>query len=389
MTSARTVAHERIRAATLAVGTEITDGQIVDRNSGWISALLSEAGLLVVEHRSVADDREDIRRALRELAERSDFLFVTGGLGPTSDDFTRELIAEVFARPLEFDPGSWEHVSRQLLSRGLVVREIQRQQCFFPRGSRIFTNSAGTANAFAFEAELNGKTIQVYALPGPPVEIAAVWKDHVATEIERVAPPESRERLAIFRVLGRGESQVAEVVEGVVQGSGLRVGYRAHAPYVEVKIWYAPSEELGARPILLSIEDQLRPWLVNRDQEDVVDGLFDWLDRSSAHLQIVDAATNGILHERLAPSLRQRKVSLSVTTCFDGRFSAGENGYRISLAADEAANLWRIGVRTPEGHETILEERPVFNYKVRSERARKFITERLFLAVLPLLNQAK
>jgi len=94
----------RLRAATLAVGTEVVDGQITDRNSGWISQMVSEAGVQVIEHRAVADDRQDISRALKELSERADLLFVTGGLGPTSDDFTRELISEVFNKPLEFDP---------------------------------------------------------------------------------------------------------------------------------------------------------------------------------------------------------------------------------------------------------------------------------------------
>lgn len=387
----------RPRAATLAVGTEVTDGQIVDHNSAWISANLVDAGLDVIEHRAVADDRPAIERAIRELTERVDYLFITGGLGPTSDDFTRDLISQVFGKPLEFDEGSWEHVSRQLLSRGVVVREIQRQQCYFPRGARVLTNSAGTANAFTFDTVFDDKPIRVYALPGPPAEIAAVWKDHIAAEVECITPREAREELKILRLIGRGESQVAEVAEEILKDKGLRVGYRAHMPYVEVKLWFTKAEEPQARECLAKMEEAFKPWIVNRDDEDVTDALVNWLVRGQNRMKIVDATTGGLVHERLSARLRGQKVQLSVETRFDGAlpmFTAAplqaggpEKAVQVRLVTDEAAGLWRIGIRSLSGQETVLEEKPVFNYKISSERARKFITERLFMAVLPFLKQ--
>lgn len=384
----------RPKAATLAVGTEVTDGQIVDHNSAWISARLVDAGLQVIEHRAVADDRPAIEHALKELNQKVDLLFVTGGLGPTSDDFTRDLIAEVFGKPLEFDAASWEHVSRQLLSRGVVVREIQRQQCFFPRGARVLTNQAGTANAFTFDTAVAGKTLRVYAMPGPPSEIAAVWKDHIAAEIADLTPAKAREQLKILRFMGRGESQIAEVVEEIIKDSGLRVGYRAHLPYVEVKLWFTQAESSRALDCLAKIEEALKTWLVNRDQEDVTDPLIDWLVRGKNRVKIIDAATAGVLHERLSAKLRSQKAALAIETRYDGQlptFQAGgpEKALLVRLLADESAGLWRIGVRTVAGQETVLEEKPVFNYKVSSERARKYITERLFLVLSPFLKSEK
>jgi nicotinamide-nucleotide amidase len=169
--------NRRARAATLAVGTEITDGQIVDRNSAWISKKLTDAGVDVVEHRAVADDRAEIERALRELSERVDVLFVTGGLGPTSDDFTREILAKFCGRELEFDDGSWKHIEQRFATRGLPAKPIQRQQCFYPKGSRVLKNNAGTANAFSFDHTEGARGVRVYAMPGPPVEIATVWDE--------------------------------------------------------------------------------------------------------------------------------------------------------------------------------------------------------------------
>src|SRR5438445_499366 len=99
---------------------------------------------------------------------------------------------------------------------------------------------AGTANAFTFTQVPRPR---VFALPGPPGEIAAVWEAHLAAEIDRIVPFESREVLRVLRFIGRGESQIAETVEEIVKGSGLKIGYRAHLPYVEVKVWYRRRDE--------------------------------------------------------------------------------------------------------------------------------------------------
>ena len=121
----------RINVATLAVGTEVTDGQIVDRNSAMLSQLVIDLGFSVIEHRAVPDDRPLILDALNELGSKVDIIFVTGGLGPTSDDFTRELIADYVSQKLIFNEESWQHVVTTLKSRGVAAREIQKQQCYF------------------------------------------------------------------------------------------------------------------------------------------------------------------------------------------------------------------------------------------------------------------
>lgn len=392
MMAEATEENPRVLAATLAVGTEITDGQIVDRNSAWISDRLVRAGLEVVEHRAVADDRGAIERALGELASRVDYLFVTGGLGPTSDDFTRELIAKAFSKQLEFDPASWEHLSQLLLSRGVTVREIQRQQCFFPQGARVLTNPAGTANAFCLETAINGKTLRLFALPGPPGEIAAVWQAHLAAEIEMVIPVEQRERLAILRFLGRGESQIAEVVEEIIKGRGLRVGYRASQPYVEVKLWFRQPQSEVARAAISEIESALKAWLVGRDGRDLADDFLNWLAQSRERIKIIDAATGGLLHARLSEQIhaRSQATDLAIETVFGEKADLPQNFSQalslVFLITDARANVWRILFRSPKGHETVIEERPVFNYKVVSDRGRKYITERFFLRCLDLFS---
>ena len=373
-------------AATLAVGTEVTEGQIIDRNSAWISHKLVEAGVRVIEHRAVADDHIEIDRALRDLSSRVDLLFVTGGLGPTSDDFTRDVLAKTFSLPLEYHELSWQQIVEKLAARGIQTREIQKQQCYFPKGSRVLSNPAGTANGFSFEAPTDARSVRVYALPGPPSEIAAIWEEGLASEIQTFTPESEREKLVIFRCLGRGESDVAELTEEAIKGSGLKVGYRAHMPYVEVKLWYRAGDRAKIEIYLSRVESALSTWIVNRDDEDLADGFLDLVLRGQ-EIHVRDYATGGLFQERLSQRLRERKLvdrvlPLTIETHHspipDARIpDLARPGVRlITILPDEAKNLWRILVKNGDLAESELAVLPAYNYKISSERGRKFLVEK-------------
>jgi nicotinamide-nucleotide amidase len=385
-------------AATLAVGTEITDGQIIDRNSAWISQKLVREGVGVIEHRAVADDRVEIARALGELSAKVDLLFVTGGLGPTSDDFTRDLLAEVFGRPLEFHPASWQQVQDKLTARGVQVREIQRQQCFFPQGARVLDNPLGTANGFYFDAvgEPGAHAVRVIALPGPPAEIAAIWEQGLASELSALVPEREREQLMIYRCLGRGESEIAEIAEKIVGGSGVRVGYRAHVPYVEVKLW-AKADDHSAQAVLSQVRQALQPWIVNENDEDASDKLLAHC-LSGGSVRIFDFATSGLLQERLGSMIRERKlaergIDLVIETVFSGASEAGDSARAairskakessesvfIALLPDHVAQSWWLYFREADAQEREIELKPNFNLKIQTERAKRFVTEKTLL----------
>jgi molybdenum cofactor synthesis domain-containing protein len=383
----------RPRAATLAVGTEVTDGQILDRNSAWISERIAKVGFEVIEHRAVPDDRVRMADALRELAMRVDFLFVTGGLGPTSDDFTREVLADVFGRPLMLDESSWQRVQDKLVSRGVTPKEIQKQQCFFPTGSRLIDNPAGTAEGFAFDGTLTagGKSVAVYVLPGPPSEVAAVWQNGMAKEIEAVVPADHRDALVILRTLGKAESEVAEIAEPLVTDTPLKVGYRAHMPYVEVKLWYREDEAAKTLPRIETIAGELRPWLVNRDAEDVADPLVALLE-TGARVRIHDRATQGILQTRLFERLQARDLKgVDLTIQTEHRLHSPtavppESGWSVEISGDEASRTWKISLKSPQGARHELEAKPAYNYNLSSERGRRFIAEKALHLLGPHLR---
>lgn len=375
----------RTRAATLAVGTEITDGQIVDRNSAWISKKLTDAGVEVIEHRAVADDRPEIEKALSDLASRVDLLFVTGGLGPTSDDFTRELLAKFCGKEMIFDEGSWAHIEQRFASRGLQAKPIQRQQCFFPEGARILKNNAGTANAFSFEHVVGGHSIRVYAMPGPPLEIATVWADHLTEEVEAFTPAALREDLHLIRTLGAGESAIAEIVEPIIVGSGLKVGYRAHVPYVEVKLWAKRSETVKAKAVIAAVEKAISPFIVGYGNEDLADSVLNAVSAGRSVL-IRDEASKGLFEERLMERIRgvgTRPVAgrLTVVSSLLGEplESAGSTvDIEIRIAELEGEKTWSLGVKKTGELPRELEVKPTALYNFGTERGRRYLCEAVF-----------
>lgn len=383
-----------IKAAVLAVGTELTDGQIVDRNSALISQNVARAGIQVIEHRSVADEREDIERALRELSQRAQILFVTGGLGPTSDDFTREVLSSYFGLPLEFDEDSWKQLSDKLTQRGVSVSPSHRQECLFPRTARVLENPLGTANAFVFETQ----GVRVYALPGPPPEIASVWEKCLNDELDSFVDPADREELLIYRCLGKGESFIADRAEDILKGSGLRVGYRAHAPYVEVKVWVRAAQKTSALPFLQKLEVALSEWIINHNHEDVADDFLTRIRDLEARFTIYDSATGGFLQKRLGARAKELKLlgdrlSLFVETAFtftqiQKRKDAAQ-GFEFHIGLNASETGWMLQLRSEANSPHEIEVLPPLKsqaYHLRSERARRFITEKaLHLAVRELL----
>ena len=288
-----------MKAAILAVGTELTAGQILNRNAGWISEKLKSAGMLTELHLTVPDDRKLILESIQFCVDRADLIFITGGLGPTSDDFTRELVSQWRGLALEFDPGSWQHINERLNARGYQVGEIQRQQCYFPKGSHILKNSQGTANAFCLKKD--SKTF--YVLPGPPREIMSIWDDFIASDIKTLTKSIDRHQTLSWDTMGFGESQIAERVEKIAGSSGFEIGYRVHLPYVEVKFSFFESERERAMSFAEKIDHDLSDCTVTKNGEDILRTLVGRLAKFES-VEIYDSVTGGILWQRLLPECR-------------------------------------------------------------------------------------
>lgn len=394
------------RVATLAVGTEITDGQILDRNSKWLSEKMLEMACVIVEHRAVPDDREKILRGLSDLSTQSDILFVTGGLGPTSDDFTRDCVAQFLSEnaspvSLVWNEEAWTWAEERLKSRGSPITENQKQQCFFPLGTSLLKNNHGTA--FGFYIHKNGNLL--VCLPGPPPEIESIWNAGLETVVRSLVGTShlSKRRLSILRTMGIGEGALAFAVEEILtavaskyQLPRLEVGYRAHTPYVEIKIWAEPSRQPMADEALEIIRKKFAEFYVNSDDEDLADGFLAQVIRKEVagrKIAIIDSVTQGEFHRRLLEKARARSNTNSNGTGDHSLLSAflqdvvylvASRPERFQAVTDFAKMFEVYSLELGENdrqvvfrhdQEVRVKEMPKLVVGVSTERGRKWVTE--------------
>jgi molybdenum cofactor synthesis domain-containing protein len=296
------------RARILAIGTELVQGQITNRNAVWISERLTNLGIEVTGHATTPDDRALIREELDRAADASELLIVTGGLGPTTDDFTREVLAAWIGETLVFRDSAWAKIVKRLTERGIEVAESNRAQCYFPTSAVVLENLEGTADGFRFRrVSVSGHATEVLVLPGPPREGQYLWDRFATAWIAETFPPPTPADLETWSCLGKSESSLGEIVERAVAGFDVTTGYRASVPYVEVKIWI-PKELARERRFacLAKLSAELAPYSVARNGEDLAGRFLTTIAKlpPDQGLTAIDLGSAGRLAERLISALR-------------------------------------------------------------------------------------
>lgn len=212
-----------MKVEVLSTGTELLRGRTLDENFTWLARELERAGLPVRHHQTVDDHLERLVAAIRLAAARSDVVLLTGGLGPTEDDFTRRAAAEAFRRPLVFRPDLWRRIRARLRRhRGRRV-PTQRRQAWLPRGAEPLPNDYGSAPGFALRQD----GVFFAALPGPPGEMRPMFRQQVLPRLRRAPDfllwegkafglPEAAVDQIVRRVVGRQASYGVTVRGGLV-----------------------------------------------------------------------------------------------------------------------------------------------------------------------------
>lgn len=197
-------------AVILAVGSELLSPHRVDTNSLYLTGRLNELGIDVVTKSVVGDEVARLRAAFTHARQEADLVIATGGLGPTADDITREVLAEVAGLELIEDAGVLETIRRRFERRGLHMPDGNRRQAAVPAGARVLPNPNGTAPGLWLES---GNTLFVL-LPGPPREMQPMFDAHVGPELG--ARSEGRTvRRRVIKIAGRPESHVEEIANPI------------------------------------------------------------------------------------------------------------------------------------------------------------------------------
>ena len=331
------------RAAVLSVGSELLLGDLTDTNATWMSVRLKERGVAVVHHLAVGDDLDAIVGALRWLADRVDLVVVGGGLGPTSDDLTREAVAAAAGLPLEHRDDLEEAILARFVAMGRSMAPRNRRQALVPAGATAWP-PAGTAPAFAVGLRPNGdaeRTVRVVALPGVPWEAQQLWDDCVGSALDALGATGVTVTRTV-RVVGRGESEVAAVVEPLLVGrDDVVLAFLARRRAVHVRLTATGRDLADARartqPDVDRVVAALGPAVVGVDEADLEELLVGRLAARGETLATAESATAGAIAARLAEVPGASRVLLGGVVVYADAAKSRLAGLDADLVAREGA----------------------------------------------------
>jgi len=286
-----------MKAEIITIGDELLIGQTIDTNSAWIGAELSQAGFDICRKISIHDKREDILDAVSEAVSKYDIVLITGGLGPTSDDITKQTLCDIFDGTLVVNTTVLSMINEMMLRRGIPMNEINRKQAEVPDSCRVLYNKMGTAPGMWFEKE---GTIFI-SMPGVPYEMKYIMNEHVLPELKK----RFHSQVVIHRNImtyGTSESRLAEIL----------TGFEKSLP-AEIKLAYLPS--YGIIKLRLTGTGQSKEPIENTVNEQVVK-LYSIIP------QFIYSEIDEQIENYIANLLKERKLTIcTAESCTGGKIA--------------------------------------------------------------------
>ncbi len=224
------------RVAILSTGDEITTGKVVDTNANYIADKFVEAGMEVATVITVGDVAERIVWAWRQAMEQADVIVSTGGIGPTADDLTTELVAKVAGLELTFSEEVAENIRRLFASFNRVMPENNLKQAQFPAGAVIVPNHLGTAPGYRLDLETPQGTKHLIVLPGVPREMKPMMEDTVLPWVREMRGGGDLFLTRTFQTFGISESGLDEMIAGTIDEDEGRLAFRANFPQISMRV---------------------------------------------------------------------------------------------------------------------------------------------------------
>ncbi len=289
-------------------GSELLLGRVLNTHQQWLCRRLSDRGYSVQRQVAVPDTARDIQQAAREALSRTDLVIVTGGLGPTSDDITRELIADLLGKKLHLDEAIYDGIKRIFAERKRPMPANNDVQAMVPEGATVLPNPNGTAPGLAMPVAPNpfrpgGKRSWLVMLPGPPRELRPMFDAVVAPLVRREFPLTESFVCRTLRTSGVGESAVQELIARpltALVAAGLEVGYCARPGQVDVRLIArgASAETLG-REAEGIVHGLLGKYIYGYDDEEMETVVVRLLTERRQTFALAESCTGGGIANRI------------------------------------------------------------------------------------------
>ena len=293
-----------LAAEIITTGTEILLGDIVDTNAAWIAQQVREVGVNLYYKTTVGDNEPRIRGVLEMSLARSDILLVTGGLGPTADDITRDAIANATGRALVRDEGIVEKLRERFARWGNTMTENNLRQAYIPEGATVIPNPVGTAPGFMTPDLRHGRSARIIAMPGVPREMKRMMTESVLPYILTLTGGVGVIRRRILRTVGIGESALDSQLGELMNAGNPTVGLAAHLGQADIRIAARAASADEAEALLDEMESQVREqvgqYIYSSTQDESVETvLVRLLQEANATIALLETSSAGAIADRL------------------------------------------------------------------------------------------
>jgi nicotinamide-nucleotide amidase len=304
-----------MRVALLNTGTELLLGDVEDAHLAFIAREIFPLGLRIEERRTVGDT-EAIQATLAELLSRCEILFVTGGLGPTSDDITREMVADLLGLELKQSSELLASLRQRLRVRGIKWTSGIARQADVPAGAEVLANQNGSAPGLYLRANINAKiqSPHLFVLPGPPRELQPMFRAFAIPILRSIVPVSALIERRLYKIADKGESLVEEAIgDHVLAIPGVELGYCARAGEVEVRI-VGKSKAIEEADAI--IKSTLGPSIFSATGETLEEVIVELLAKRNRTLAVAESCTGGLLANRITNVPGASAVFLAGYVCY-------------------------------------------------------------------------
>lgn len=296
-----------MQAEIISIGDELTSGQRLNTNGQWLSQRLGDLGIPVGIHTTIGDDLATNVAVLKSAMERSEIICLTGGLGPTEDDLTRQSMAAAAGAELQLHAPSLQHIEQLFRRRQREMPPANRIQAMFPVGSLVIPNPHGTAPGIDLSCRAsNGRAARYFALPGVPAEMREMWQEYVVPNLITMLGTSARKIIhRAIHCFGAGESEIERRLPNLIaRGRIPQVGITASQATITLRITAQGDSEYQCReaiePTARIIYEQLGDLVFGEDSDVLETVVLRGLERRAIRVGVMEAATQGLVIHWLA-----------------------------------------------------------------------------------------
>ncbi len=330
----------------ISIGDEILSGDILNTNTQYLSENLWQRGFKVEFHTSIRDDEDKITDALTRAATRADAVIVTGGLGPTADDFTIDVAAKVFGVGFFTDEPSIARMQKMFSRRGRVMNENNKKQALIPIGGKALVNEVGTAPGvyFCFHG------VHFYFLPGVPREMKHIFAASVLPDLLLHRKDKTIFKTHVLKTFGCAESELDERLSDLFHDrthiQNARIGFRAHFPEIFIKISVWGAAETGVienlATVVAKVKERIGEFVFSENPNQKMEELLvEKLTLAGKTMAVAESCTGGRVASRLTD------VS-GASVVFKGGVVSYSNELKVTILGVEAELIKKHGAVSEE-----------------------------------------